>query len=147
MSDKKQRQQNVLALLARNRIDSQDQLLDLLLAEGVRTTQSTLSRDLRELGIVKSPSGYRRPEVDAARPALLDDLARQIRRKLLRIDVGGNIVVLRTEIPEEAVEVAGQIDRSAVHQAISSLAIGDTVLVIARTPAYARDVARALRKA
>ena len=52
MADKRGRQQRILELLAHNRIQSHEQLQDLLLAEDMACSQTTLSRDLRELGVV-----------------------------------------------------------------------------------------------
>lgn len=142
---KHERQQIVLEVLGRNRIDSQDQFVDLLAAEGVRMTQSTLSRDLRELGVVKSPSGYRIPEIDVRSPRAVRELGRRLRPLLRSVDVGGNIVVLRAAASVDANDVAERIESTAPHQVVRALAIGDTVLAIGRSAAYARDFARALR--
>ncbi len=65
MADKRQRQQRIREILARNEIHSQDQLQDLLSAESIRTTQATLSRDMRELGAVKGSGGYTLPNTAA----------------------------------------------------------------------------------
>ena len=58
MITRKQRRELILSLVERNEIENQDQLLALLEAEGVRTTQATISRDLRDLGIAKGSNGY-----------------------------------------------------------------------------------------
>lgn len=145
MNGKQQRQAQIVELVQRNRIDSQDQLLDLIEAEGLTTTQSTLSRDLRELGVIKGAEGYRLPDGARGRGEALRALAATIRRWFTSVDVGGNIVVLRCLGPGDASLTAEEIERARPYPVVSAVAIGEKVLVIARTPAYARDVARALR--
>lgn len=146
VNDKGQRQQHILDLLSRNRIDTQDELQDLLLAEGVETTQSTLSRDLRELGIVKGTGGYRTPLRDPAGPDRLRSLARAIAPRLASVDRGGNVVVLRMMRNEEAGEIARRIERAGLHQSVAALACDEAVLIVARTQAYAREIVRGLRE-
>jgi transcriptional regulator of arginine metabolism len=146
LDGKAQRQAQIVELIQRNRIDSQDQLLDLIEAEGLNTTQSTLSRDLRELGVIKGADGYRLPDGARGRGEPLRALAATIREWFTSVDVGGNIVVLRCPDASDASRAASEIDRARPHHVVSAVAIGETVLVIGRTPAYARDVARALRR-
>jgi transcriptional regulator of arginine metabolism len=146
MNGKQQRHQHILDLLSRNRIDSQDEFQELLLTEGVETTQSTLSRDLRELGIVKSATGYRLPEREPARPRDLSSLVRTIGGRLVSVDWGGNLVVLKTTGMDDARDVAAAIERARLHQATAALICEDAVLVVARTQAYAREIVRLLRE-
>lgn len=145
VNDKRQRQQQILDLVSRNRVESQDELQDLLAAEGVRTTQSTLSRDLRELGIVKGSAGYRIPLRDPAGPDRLRALAREIGPRLISVDWGGNLVVLRVSGNEIARAIAARIEGARLHQTTAALACDDAVLVVARTQAYAREIVRRLR--
>lgn len=145
VNDKERRHRHILDALARNRIDSQDELQDLLRVEGLETTQSTLSRDLRELGVVKGSSGYRPPDRPASGAERLPALRRAIERRIRSVDWGGNLVVLETDDPRDAVDVASRIRRARLHQTVSALAAESSVLVVARTQAYAREIVRALR--
>lgn len=144
MVSKRERQQRILEIVARNQVESHEILLDLLLAEGLSTTQSTLSRDLRELGVVKGPDGYRLLGPGGPRPHLLRDLARSLRPHLQSWDTGGNIVVLKPSEAEGARRVADLISSARVPEVVASLACDGSVLVVARTPAQARDLARKL---
>lgn len=144
VTPKRERQQRIVELIARNRVVSHEDLLDLLLAEGITTTQSTLSRDLRELGVVKGPEGYRQIGPGAPRPHVLRDLARSIRPLLQGWDTGGNIVILKPAKPDSAAEVAGRVTEARAPEVVASLACDGAVLVVARTPAQARELAKRL---
>ena len=144
MSAKRERQQRVLDLIARNRIASQEELQDLLEAEGVATAQSTLSRDLREVGVVKGPDGYRVLGGGTPRPNVLRDLARSIRPLLRGWDTGGNIVVLWPSETANVADVARRVTEARAPEVVASLAGDGQVLVVARTPAQARELARRL---
>lgn len=146
MSERSERHRHILDVLARNRIDSQDELQDLLRAEGRLTTQSTLSRDLRDLGVVKGNGGYRPPERDAAAPERLRTLATRIGGRLTSVDSGGNLIVLETASGVDAREVADRIRNAGLHQVVSALVADGAVLVVARSQAYAREVVRELRE-
>ena len=145
MNGKRQRQQRILEVLARNRIDNQEQLQDLLLAEGQSSTQSTLSRDLRELGIVKGPEGYRVLAADSRRSDPLKLLKRSLRGMFAGVDAGGNIVVLRAK-NENARSLASELEKVQLHQVVCAVPCDDTVLIVTRTPAQAREVVRLLQK-
>src|SRR3954463_9246555 len=76
MSNKHQREQAILQLIGSHQVASQEDLKALLAARGLVVTQATLSRDLRDLGVVRAPgedgSRYMRPEMvsDEAKPSL-----------------------------------------------------------------------------
>jgi transcriptional regulator of arginine metabolism len=144
--DKSQRQQQILDVMSRNQVTSQVELLDLLLAEGVRTTQSTLSRDLREMGIIKGHSGYRLPSRDETGAGRLQALARAVGPRLVNVDWGGNLVVLTCAEAGEAREIADRVGRARLHQAAGAVPCEGAVLVVARSQAYARELVRALRE-
>ncbi|MDM7831963.1 arginine repressor [Cellulomonas edaphi] len=132
----------IAAILERGAVASQQQLADLLLADGVNVTQATLSRDLVELRAVKvrTPTGglvYAVP-AEGAVPALPADtemlatrLARLCEELLLTAESSGNLVVLRTP-PGAAQFLASSIDRSVLPSVLGTIAGDDTVLVIAR---------------
>jgi len=146
LSGKSRRQQHILDLLSRNQVESQDELMDLLLAEGVRTTQSTLSRDLREMGVLKGSTGYRVPHGTAVGPDRVRALAGTVSSKLVSVDRGDNLVVLRASTAEDAKLVAEAIELAELHQVTAALVCENAVLVVARTQAYAREIVRGLRE-
>lgn len=147
MSLKKERHRQILDLLARNEIESQEQLLALLTVEGVTITQSTLSRDLRELGVVKRGDGYRQgsDSDDSATP--LERLGRSLAGEIESADHGGQVAVVRPRAGVDPKALAARIEAAGLHQLVSAMAADDRVLVVARSPAYAREWVRALHRA
>ncbi|WP_029291151.1 arginine repressor [Cellulomonas sp. HZM] len=143
------------ALLTRGTVSSQQQLADLLAAEGVTVTQATLSRDLVELRAVKvrTPSGtlaYAVPAEGEVRATpgdaevLAARLARLCEELLLTAEASGNLVVLRTP-PGAAQFLASAIDHSVLPAVLGTIAGDDTVLVIARDAAPGGGEALAAR--
>src|SRR5688572_32091668 len=105
----------VRELIASYDVPSQAALAELLAARGVTADQSTLSRDLRELRVMKSPTGYLLP--DAPLPAApATDVATAARQWLLGATAAQNLVVLRTP-PGGAQPLAVALD-GARHAAI-----------------------------
>jgi transcriptional regulator of arginine metabolism len=142
VAGKRGRQQRIVEILAHNQIENQEQIQQLLLAEGLICSQTTLSRDLRELGVVKDADGYRVPDAVAGDNALAR-LARELAPRLLGADAGGSIAVLRPR-ERDASALARAIDTAGLPQVVASVACDGAVLVVARTPADARRLASAL---
>jgi transcriptional regulator of arginine metabolism len=97
---------------------------------GVRATQVTLSRDIRELGLVKTAEGYARPVESAALAG--PDLATVLREFLLDVRIAQNQLVLITP-PAHASSVAEALDQAAWPEIVGTIAGDNTVLVIAPT--------------
>jgi len=136
---KAQRQTAILDVIQRSPVRSQEQLRRSILAEGFDVTQATLSRDIRELGLVKggADGAYQtparvRPNGDAAK-ALLQRTAADF---LVRVDRVQQLVLLRTG-PGQAQLLGVAIDGARLPEVVGTLAGDDTILVI--TP----DVRRA----
>lgn len=136
VSNKQQRQNAILQLIGSHHISSQEDLKQLLVARGVTVTQATLSRDLRELGVVRAPgddgSRYMLPEMvaDEAKPSL-EMLLPQL---FSRIDGVSELLVLHT-LPSGAQPVAEALDGQGWPEVIGTLAGENTVLVICRSAA------------
>ena len=136
----------ILDLIERERITSQEMLRQRLCAAGVEVTQATLSRDLKELGVVKraSDGAYQRlsvpafPVVDA-----LGQLQRTTSEFLKRADRTDQLVVLRTD-PGQAALLALALDRAALAEVLGTIAGDDTTLVICRDAAAAQSLVRRL---
>jgi transcriptional regulator of arginine metabolism len=140
MTKKHDRQTAVLQLIGGRQISSQEELKQLLLAQGWRVTQATLSRDLRDLGVVRAPSGggvrYLLPEmvVDDSKPSI-DSLLPQL---FSRIDGVGELIVLHT-LPSGAQPIAEAVDSQGWPEIIGTLAGENTILIVCRS-AEARRV-------
>ncbi len=128
---KVQRQQAILDTVSGEPVRSQEQLRRRLRARGFRVTQATLSRDLRELGLVKGGTGgaYLMPgDAPAAGPATaLDRAAAEF---LVRVDRVQQLVLLRTG-PGQAGVLSVALDRARLPEVIGTLAGDDTILAIA----------------
>ena len=133
----KTRRQHVLArLLGEHEVTSQEQLVDLLAAEGVAATQATISRDLEEVGAVKvrvpgvERLVYAIAELPRDQVAPADHLRRVLGEWVVEVSWSLNLVVLRTP-PGSAHVVASALDRSGLEGALGTVAGDDTLLVIA----------------
>ena len=115
----------ILKIIRSKEIYTQDELARELGAHGIQTTQVTLSRDMRELGLVKTAEGYRRFSAEPSGPELSD----VVDEYLQDIRVAQNLVVLKTS-PGNASPLAVSIDREEMIEVVGTIAGDDTVLVI-----------------
>jgi transcriptional regulator of arginine metabolism len=112
------RQKRILSLIRAKPIGTQDELRSLLERAGVPATQSSVSRDLEELGVVKHHGHYTVPQANGAAA-----------RGLLSIDIAGeSLVVARTE-PGMASAVAVTIDGAAIEEIVGTIAGEDTIFI------------------
>jgi len=136
------RQARIVELITHRAVRSQSELATLLAAEGIGTTQATLSRDLDELGAVK----LRGADGGASVYVIPDDgspvrgieggtarLGRVLSELLVSVDASANLTVLRTP-PGAAQFLASAIDRAALHDIVGTIAGDDTIIVVAREP-------------
>ena len=119
-----------MKLLSGQAVASQDDLRRQLGHLGVRVTQATLSRDLRELRLVKTSAGYRPLASAAADDASpLPTLARALKEFLLDIRPAQNMLILKTP-PGGAQPLAAAVDSEHWKEVAGTLAGDDTVLII-----------------
>lgn len=141
------RQSLILDLVEREAITSQEQLRERLRERGVETTQATLSRDIRDLGLVKraADSAYRRPEAADTAPAADPDhvLKHAVDEYLRSTEVVRELVVLKTPTGL-AQPLAVAIDSVRLREIAGTLAGDDTILVICRSAADAANLERKL---
>lgn len=128
-SQKRFRQGQILKLVNAEPVANQDNLRRRLNQHGMRVTQATLSRDLRELKLVKTAEGYRplgaAPEESAAQPSL----ARALREFLVDVRPAQNLLVLKTP-PGGAQPLAAAVDAEHWKEVAGTLAGDDTILII-----------------
>ena len=125
--NKSYRHGQILKLVRSRSLRTQEELARSLRTVGVRATQVTLSRDIRELGLVKTADGYSLP-AEAAPTG--PDLATVLREFLLDVRVAQNLLVLITP-PAHANSVAEALDQAAWPEIVGTIAGDNTVLVIA----------------
>jgi transcriptional regulator of arginine metabolism len=125
--NKSYRHGQILNLIRIGQLHTQEDLAAALRAQGISATQVTLSRDIRELGLVKTSRGY--AETAAAAPAGPD--FSQVAREFLRdVRVAQNLLVLRTP-PGHANALASALDHADWPDVAGTIAGDDTVLVVA----------------
>jgi transcriptional regulator of arginine metabolism len=121
------RQGQILKLIRTKPILTQEDLASELKEScGIRTTQVTLSRDIRELGLLKTPEGYRQVAAAPAGP----DIATVTGEFLQDVRVAQNLIVLRTS-PGNANTLAVALDKQEWPEIVGTLAGDDTILVVA----------------
>jgi transcriptional regulator of arginine metabolism len=142
---KNERQDTILQLIGAQIIRNQEELKQLLADKGLHVTQATLSRDLRELGIVRVPSEegarYLLPEMlaDEAKPNL-DTLLPQL---FSRIDGVGELLVMHT-LPSGAQPISEAIDAHGWPEIIGTIAGENTILIVCRSAAARQELTERL---
>lgn len=143
---KSRRQGAILELIDGEPLHSQEQLRRRLARAGFDTTQATISRDIKQLGLVKraGDGAYQRPGVEAINPdAALSALEHAAAEFLRRIDRVQQLVVVRTGAGQ-AQTLAIAIDRARLSETVGTIAGDDTILVIAKDGRRAAALARRL---
>lgn len=132
---KSQRQAKILEIISTKNIETQEQLLEALQSEGFRGTQATISRDIKELRIIKeltSLGTYRYStavtEIDSGFTGRLNTIFREC---VIGFDYAQNIIVIRT-LPGLASAAGSAIDAMNLHSVVGTLAGDDTVMVVMR---------------
>jgi transcriptional regulator of arginine metabolism len=144
---KRERLRLIGSLVTRKRIGTQLELRDALEAAGCRVTQATISRDIRELGLEKTKDSLGRPRYVAPhrqrRVDPQEGLAGVLRQFAGEATAAQNLVVLTSELGT-APAIARALDRVEHELVVGTVAGDDTVLVITKTSADARSLARQL---
>jgi transcriptional regulator of arginine metabolism len=145
---KARRQAVILELVDRDALHSQEQVRRRLRQRGFDATQATISRDIKELGLVKraGDGAYQRSGGDVGNPeTALVALERAAAEFLRRIDRVQQLVVLRTG-RGQANALAETIDRAQLAEAVGTIGGDDTILVIARDARRAAALAKRLER-
>lgn len=119
--NKRERQQKILSLIQAKPIGTQEDLRALLEEFGVPATQSSVSRDLEELGVVKHHGHYTLPRTNGAAA-----------RGLVSLDHAGDSLVIARTVPGLASAVAVEIDAAAIPEIVGTIAGEDTIFIAVR---------------
>ena len=147
------RRDEILRIIGESAVHSQDALLALLRKRGFKVTQPTLSRDLRELGVAKSPAGYVAPGALATVTSIAaftpredreERLDRIVRESVLSAQAAGNLVVVRTPVAA-AQPLASAIDAAQLDEVLGTIGGDDTIFVALATPSAAGALARRIQ--
>lgn len=144
---KNNRQQKILEIIETYDIDTQEAMIEKLKEEGISATQTTVSRDIRELNLVKGMStkgGYKYIRPTVKKEANIPVLNAALTQSVVRIEAAGNIVVIKT-FPGMANALAVCVDSLEKPHIVGSVAGDDTILLVVRSAEIAKDVAKELK--
>ena len=150
---KAQRQAKIVEIISNANVETQEQLLQALTDQGFNSTQATISRDIKELRIVKELTSlgtyrYCVPEKDAP-PAISDRLDNIFRECVSSVDYAENLVVIHT-LPGMANAAASALDAMRSGAVLGTLAGDDTVVIVMReghaAAAFSGEIKAVIRK-
>jgi transcriptional regulator of arginine metabolism len=133
--NKRDRQQKILSLINAKPIGTQEDLRTLLERAGVPATQSSVSRDLEELGVVKHHGHYTLPRTNGASA-----------RGLLSLDHAGDSLVIARTVPGLASAVAVEIDAAVIPDIVGTIAGEDTIFIAVRDAKSQRTTMKGIWK-
>ena len=142
-ADRRKRHLKILELISTRAVRTQDELAEALAAEGWEVTQSSVSRDIAALRLVKVDGAYRRP-ASVVIPA--DPNERRIADGVLTAEAAGDALVVVHTPAGEANRVAVALDRLAWPEVAGTIAGDDTIFIAVKGPAARRRVLDALGK-
>src|SRR5947208_1383315 len=135
------RQRTILEVLKQGPVADQDELRRALGRHGLKVTQATLSRDVHDLGLVKTAQGYSLPEsIHAAEPAL-PSASRLVREFVTSVREAQNLVVVKTSVGS-AQPVAAALDAEAWPESVGTIAGDDSILIVSSNKRSAHALAQ-----
>lgn len=131
---KRIRQKHILELIDKYEIGTQEELLEYLINRGINTTQATVSRDVKELKLIKvqiSNSKYKYVAMDHQYKAIDHHLMEILKYSILNIEKSGNLIVINT-IPNAAKLCASAIKGNDIQNIVGIIAEDDTIFIAIR---------------
>ena len=148
---KSDRHAKILNIIREHPIETQDELLELLGRQGFNVTQATVSRDIKELRLVKTLGGdgkYRYSVSDSSTEDIRTNFAQIFSSSVKSVDCAQNLVVVKT-LSGMANAVCADLDSTAKDSVVGTIAGDDTIFIACRTDEKARGLTEellALRK-
>jgi transcriptional regulator of arginine metabolism len=138
--DKVYRRTQIVDLLRSEEVQTQDDLRRKLARRGIHVTQATVSRDIEDLGLVKTRTGYRLPDAVEPLASLQPSLAIVLKEFLTEVRLAANLVVLMTR-PGNAHSVAAALDANPWEGVVGTIA-GDDTIFVATPGAHQAEIIR-----
>ena len=138
-----ERQSKILSLIATNDVNTQEELVFLLRQEGYKVTQATVSRDIKELGLVKTQTtngAYRYATKQTVDVRVSNKLLNVVREAILSVVTANNMVVVKT-ISDSASAVSSALEQILAPDIVGIVADRNTILIICMTDLQATIVA------
>ncbi len=145
---KNERQKKILELIEKYDIDTQETLIERLREDGYNVTQTTVSRDIKQLSLVKGVTGrgtykYVSPELKS--PIVAPILNAAITESIVHIEAAENIIVIKT-LSGMANAIGVCVDSLHIAGIVGSVAGDDTVLLVAKTSSVAQEIEEELKQ-
>jgi len=145
MMNKTLRHRAILDVLQQGPIASQEDLQRALRKHGFKVGQATLSRDIRELNLIKGADGYSLPQGENSSSLTLPPVSRLVREFVLDARAAQNLLVIKT-IVGSAQPVAAALDGEDWPEAIGTIAGDDTILIVCPDKEGAKKLARRIEE-
>ena len=144
--NKTTRQNKIIEIIESKEIDTQEELVEILNSLNLNVTQATVSRDIKELGLIKISGKTKKHKYALMQNDNLSEQSKQanlFKNCVTKIDIAKNIVVVKTLVGNAS--AAGAIvDNLNLIEIVGSVAGDDTIIIVARTDEDAKDVKRIL---
>lgn len=145
---KNARQAEILRLIGNYHIETQEELADLLNKEGYQVTQATVSRDIRELQLIKVADGPGRSRYSVIQKDMIPlnkKYSRVLKDAFVSAEEAGNILVLKV-VPGMAMAAAAALDSLGMEEIVGCIAGDDTIFCAIRTQQDVKAVVQKLRE-
>ena len=142
-ADRRKRHLKILELISTRAIHTQEELAEALAGAGWEVTQSSVSRDIAALRLVKVDGAYRRPPRGTSTQ---DPDERRIAESVLTAEPAGDALVVLHTPPGDANRVGVALDRLAWPEVVGTIAGDDTIFLAVKDRGAQRGVLRAVRK-
>lgn len=142
------RHSKILEIIENNEIETQEELAEELRQCGFNVTQATVSRDIKELKLIKTLSENGKYKYATMKPQSIELVNRHVNvfaEAVLKIDYACNIIVMKT-IPGAAQGAAAAIDAMDMGEIVGSIAGDDTIFVVVRSEEKATEIVEKFRK-
>ena len=140
------RHTRLLEIISTREIETQDELVQALVAEGFKVTQATVSRDIKDLRLTKIPDergGYKYASVDSSTGGITLKMKQLFENSVLSIKSANNIVVIKT-LAGSANTIGVVVDALHDQDILGSVAGDDTIMVVVTSDSAASDVVEKL---
>jgi transcriptional regulator of arginine metabolism len=139
------RHHRILELIAREPMVTQEDMVRRLTQQGLKVTQATLSRDIKELGLVKTAEGYAAPGTMAEPAPPTPSLSHLLREFVIDIREAQNLLVVKTS-PGSAQPVAAALDAESWPELVGTIAGDDTILLISSSNKSCQQLSKRIRE-
>ncbi len=146
MDRKEKRQKAIWKLIGEGTVETQEELAAKLERAGFSVTQATISRDIRELGLQKTPYGYRQPgsETSRMKPDTLK-YVRVLKEGTQSMEPAAAVLVIRT-VSGMAMAVAAALDELKLPGVVGCIAGDDTIFCALKSAGDTREVMRRIEE-